>query len=235
VGSLHHARAAGRDDAVHPRNSYQIVRHRVLSPSARVVHDARIVPLDGRPHVSPQSGSKWATRAPLGRRHARRRDHQLQESQHVSQRERRRRCAIERFTRTLRHGSVVGDPWMIGTTWTRLDFSMPLTMDGPRAGAGSLLSRGQLRRAHILERRPRERSEVVQVQPRQGLQTLKVCTTYRAGYPRSGARFRRSGSDGRSKVPRTRTAKPDLARRPRRCRGHPESAGVWRPTRETLR
>ena len=42
------------------------------------IHDVRMVPIDKKPHLAPISGSGSATPRPLGRRHARRRDHELQ-------------------------------------------------------------------------------------------------------------------------------------------------------------
>ena len=88
------------------------------------IHDARVIPLDGRPHVSPDDSAVPRRLArPLGRRHARRRDDELPPSGNpmggyfrFSDENLR---LTERFTRvsddTLRYEFTVDDP----TVWTR--------------------------------------------------------------------------------------------------------------------
>ena len=52
-----------------------------------IIHEARVIPLDGRPHVGASDPRAHGRRArPLGRRHARRRDDELHAADAVSQR-----------------------------------------------------------------------------------------------------------------------------------------------------
>ena len=66
-----------------------------------MIHDARVIPLDDRPHVSPRDPSVFRRFArTLGRRHARRRRHATSRRTGELSRARRRTCtSIERFRR----------------------------------------------------------------------------------------------------------------------------------------
>ena len=76
---MHHARPARLDDAGHLRQlvsdlqtpDYVAIRY-------EMIHETRIIPLDGRPHVEFQGAHPHGRRArPLGRRHPRRRNDEL--------------------------------------------------------------------------------------------------------------------------------------------------------------
>ena len=77
---LHHARHSGLDDAGDLRQfvSDQRKARSVVTITYEMVHDTRVIPLDGRPHVNGVDPPIPRRRArALGRQHARRRDDQL--------------------------------------------------------------------------------------------------------------------------------------------------------------
>ena len=80
LGALHLANAADGDDPELYNANYQILQtpdHVVIL--VEMIHEARIIPLDGRPHARSRI-RQWLgdSRGSLGGRHARRRNHQLQ-------------------------------------------------------------------------------------------------------------------------------------------------------------
>src|SRR5438105_6125833 len=117
-------------------NSYQIVQAPgVVAIRYELVHDARIIPLDGRPHA--RSGLRFEMGDARGRWD---RDTLVVETTNFKQRSTYRNAQaatlrlIERFTRTttdrLEWAVTVDDP----STWTRpWTFSMPLAMNDREA------------------------------------------------------------------------------------------------------
>jgi len=113
-------------------NSYQIVQAPgVVAIRYELVHDARIIPLDGRPHA--RRGLRFEMGDARGRWE---RDTLVVETTNFKQRSTFRNAnastlrLVERFTRTakdkLEWSVTIDDP----ATWTRpWTFSMPLTMD----------------------------------------------------------------------------------------------------------
>ena len=98
---------------------FQTEDHVVLF--TEMVHDARVVPLDGRPHL-PGGMRQWSgsSRAPLGRRHAGGGDdHFLRETSFMRGGSTRDLRLVERLTRvgpdTLTYDVTIDDP----ATWTR--------------------------------------------------------------------------------------------------------------------
>ena len=87
-----------------------------------MIHSARLIPLDAaRPHVGQEHPAVERRLArPLGRRHARRRDDELQRSGRASG-TRRRRVQGDRALHARRPPtrSPTRSPWTIPTTWTR--------------------------------------------------------------------------------------------------------------------
>ena len=89
-----------------------------------MIHDARVIPLDGGPQLSPDDPAVLRRLArPLGRRHAGRRGHQLPDEH--GQLSRRRPAALhvtERFRRvdadTVRYEVTVADPTTFSRPWT---------------------------------------------------------------------------------------------------------------------
>ena len=140
-------------------DSYQIVQAPgYVAIRYEMVHETRIIPLDGRPHVSK------GVRLDMGDA----RGHWVGNSLVVETTNFRDRSVyrnanpnalkiIERFTRTapdtVEWTVTIDDP----TTWVRpWTFSLPLTMNDQRAGAGIRLSRGQLRAPQHAQRRARD-------------------------------------------------------------------------------
>ena len=117
-------------------NNYQIVQGPgYVMILVEMIHDARIIPLDGRPHAPAERAAVDGRFArPLGRRHARRRDDELQRQEWPSAAPARTCKLTERFTR-------VGDDTItlsssrstIPSTWTQpWTAELPLTkIDGP--------------------------------------------------------------------------------------------------------
>ena len=132
VRSLHHARPARLDDAGHLR---QLLPDRAVPGTVAIqyemIHETRVIPLDGRPMSAGASGWTWATR----RGHWEG-DTLVVETTNFKERSAYRNAnpetlrIIERFQRIapdkVQWAVTVDDP----TTWTRpWTFSMPLTMD----------------------------------------------------------------------------------------------------------
>ena len=82
-------------------NNYQIIQTPgYIVITYEIVHEARVIPLDGRPHRRRRRARAHGRSArPLGGQHARRRDDQLHERGGLSRRQRRHFRVIERFTR----------------------------------------------------------------------------------------------------------------------------------------
>ena len=112
-------------------NVYQIVQ----SPgfvviTYEIIHEARVIPLDGRPHVGAGHPRAHGRRArPLGRRHARRRDDELHRRRGVPRRQRRDAAASPSASRGRRRtGSRGPRRSTIPATWTApWTIAMPLT------------------------------------------------------------------------------------------------------------
>ena len=134
-------------------NSYQIVQAPgVVAIRYELVHDARIIPLDGRPHS--RSGLRFEMGDARGRWD---RDTLVVETTNFKQRSTYRNAQaatlrlIERFTRTasdrLEWAVTVDDP----STWTRpWTFSMPLAMNDREAILEFACHEGNYALPHIL-------------------------------------------------------------------------------------
>ena len=72
-------------------NSYRIVQSPgQVAIQYEMIHETRVIPLDGRPHVEQEHPPRHGRRArPLGRQHARRRDDELHGAQRLPRRQRR--------------------------------------------------------------------------------------------------------------------------------------------------
>ena len=92
-------------------NSYHIVQGPgFVAIRYEMIHETRVIPLDGRPHVGSTIRSTWATPRPLGRQHARRRDDELPGRERLSQRQSRDAEADRALhAHRARHGRVGGD------------------------------------------------------------------------------------------------------------------------------
>ena len=136
-------------------NSYQIVQGPdAVAITYEMVHETRVIPLDGRPHVErddPPIPGRCAR--PLGRQHAGRRDDELHRqapyrgsSEHLK--------IVERFTPlgpdTLEWSVTFDDPHTWARPWT---FAMNLTNDESQPAVRVRVPRRQLRAANILTRR----------------------------------------------------------------------------------
>ena len=111
-------------------NSYQIVQGPgYVAIRYEMVHETRIIPLDGRPQSASTSSWTWATRGALGRRHARRRNDELQGAHGVSRRASHLKLT-ERFKpiapKAIEWSVTVDDPHTWARPWT---FAMKLTND----------------------------------------------------------------------------------------------------------
>ena len=104
-------------------NNYQIVQNTdYVMILVEMIHDARIIPIDNRPHlpgnVPPVAGKR---RRSLGGRHARRRDNEFHRQDNLSKPGKEMKL-IERFTRTdadtLMYEFTVNDPSTFVRPWT---------------------------------------------------------------------------------------------------------------------
>ena len=140
-------------------DSYQIVQAPgYVAIRYEMIHETRIIPLDSRPHVSKR------VRLDMGDARGRWDGNSLVvETTNFRDRSVYRNAnpnalkITERFTRTapdtVEWTVTIDDP----TTWVRpWTFSLPLTMNDQRAGAGIRLPRGQLRAPQHAQRRARD-------------------------------------------------------------------------------
>ena len=143
-------------------NSYQIVQGPgSVAIRYEMIHETRIIPLDGRPHARPAIRQLHGRRArPLGRQHAGRRDHELHG---------RSRPIADADATTLQadralHAGRAGQRRVVGDRrrsarpgrrpWT---FAMNLTQDATQPPSRVRVPRGQLRDAQHPQRRARGR------------------------------------------------------------------------------
>ena len=92
-------------------NSYHIAQSPgVVTITYEMIHDTRVIPLDGTPHVGADDPPVLGRRArPLGRQHARRRDDELQRQGAVSRLERAPEAHRALHAARARHARVVRD------------------------------------------------------------------------------------------------------------------------------
>ena len=202
-----------------------------------MIHSARIIPLDGRPHLGNEPASVAGRHArPLGRQHAGGRDDEFPNRRRrgLSGRESRRRYKItERFTRvdadTLNYEFTIEDP----TTWTR-PWTARIPWNKDRSGRADVrvrVPRRQLRHRPLPDGRARAREarrdccpRPTAARPERGdamRTTSIVVVACRARRRWRGAARRITPSPPSS----TRTSRSSSRARSRRCSGSIRTRG----------